>query len=303
MSAVIQKMVRGFLASKRLPALLLMDRGRKLMAAKVILRAWANFKYAKRMQLLLDDNRSSFYQKKLPRFEQALKEIHRDQSEIHGDIKMTQSLLERLRTRLAEIDGFVVEAQLRCHTIEKEISKMTPDDYERGWGDAFGLEFQVLSRQLKMSGEETRCLRAKSMKHTVELNNLYCELEEVECELDQICVLQTEAVEGWRRATVGRVERRVLDARRRGVRIERSKWKTEAVRTNVILRERESYQRMVKINQDARDFDYARTVRCVCVCWAVCCVLLDCVLLDCGVCAVCCVLCVMCCALFLYSLI
>ena len=247
MAQVIQKMIRRFLCWKKYPSLLLANKGRVLMAAKVILRSWVNFKYAKRMQLLLDDNRSSFYAKKLPRFKQAIEEVYEDQKEIQHDIRFTEQPIEKLKARLKALGNFLVEAQMRCAAIEKEIAGLQPEDYERGWGDAFGEEFEVLSRQLKMSMEETRNLKAKLWKLTSERNLLFCELEEVEIELDSLCVSQTEAYEGMRRATVGRIERRVQDSKARKVRIERSKWKTDAVRLNVILRHRKAYQAMLKL--------------------------------------------------------
>lgn len=247
MATLIQTMIRRYLAWKKYPSLLLINKGKLLMAAKVILRAWVNFKYAKRMQLLLDDNRSLFYQKKLPRFASALEEVLADQKEIQGDMKITSAILVRVKSRLKDLDLFVVEAQLRCAVIEKEMDGLQPDDYARGWGDAYGEEFQVMSRQLKMANEEVRLLKSKWLKANKELNLLYCELEEVEIELDYLCVSQTEAYEGMRRAAVGRIERRVHDAKKRSIRHERCKWKTDAIRVNVILRERESYQAMLKL--------------------------------------------------------
>jgi hypothetical protein len=68
------------------------------------------------------------------------------------------------------------------------------------------------------------------------------------------------AYEGMRRAAVGRIERRVLDAKRRLVRLERCKWKTEAVRLHVIQRNRAGFQRIKAMAKDGRDMDYARTV-------------------------------------------
>ena len=111
-----------------------------------------------------------------------------------------------------------------------------------------------------MAKEEQRLLRSRHLLVTKELTILYCELEDVEIELDHIGTLEVEAMEGMRRANVGRIERRVMDAKNRLIRVERSKWKTEAIRLKVIQRNREGYQRIVAAAQEGRDMEYARTV-------------------------------------------
>ena len=259
-AAQIQKIVRCFLCKKVYPVKLQMAQGKALYAAKVIMRAWVTFVQSKRMQLLLDDNRQSFYKAKLPKFEDARNEIKADREEILGDIKMANNLLERYRARMKVLDNFQVEAQLRTSIISKEMTLLTPDDFDSGWGDAFGEEFEVLGRQMKMAKEEERLLRHRILVTNRELTVLYCELEDVEIEMDHIGTLEISAYEGMRRAAVGRIERRVLDAKRRLVRMERCKWKTEAVRLHVIQRQRPGYQIIKDKAKKGRDMDYARTV-------------------------------------------
>jgi hypothetical protein len=208
----------------------------------------------------LDDNRQSFYKAKLPKFDAARKEIMTDKEEILTDISNTQNLIDRHRKRLKEIDSFQVEAQLRSSVISKELLNLTPEDFDSGWGDAFGTEFEVLGRQLKMSKEEERLLRNRIMVLNKELTVLYCELEDVEIELDHIGTLEVSAYEGMRRAAVGRIERRVMDAKERLIRMERCKWKTEAIRLHVIQRERPGFQRIKAAAREGRDMEYARTI-------------------------------------------
>ncbi len=259
-SVVIQKNVRRMLARVRYPSLKLINRGRILYAAKVIIRAWQTYKYSKRMQLLLDDNRSIFYSKRLPRFAKARDEIEEDRAEIREDIKIAQNLKDRFNTRRAALENFVAEAQHRNAHIEKELHGLTAEDFERGWDEAFGTEFATLNRQMKMAGEELRLVRAQIMKITKELTVLYCELEDVEIELDRVSCLEVETHEGIRRASVGRIERRINDAKARRVRVERCRWKTEAIRLKVIQRNREGYQKIVKAAKEGRSLEYAQTV-------------------------------------------
>ena len=59
-------------------AVFTIQKGRALYAAKIIMRAWVTYVQSKRLQLLLDDNRHSFYKAKLPKFESSRKEITED---------------------------------------------------------------------------------------------------------------------------------------------------------------------------------------------------------------------------------
>ena len=113
---------------------------------------------------------------------------------------------------------------------------------------------------MKMAEEELRLVRSQIMKVTKELTVLYCELEDVEIELDRVSCLEVETYEGIRRASVGRIERRLNDAKARRVRVERCRWKTEAIRLNVIQRNRAGYQKIVKAAKEGRNLEYAQTV-------------------------------------------
>ena len=172
-AAKIQKIIRGFLSKVKYPTSLTIYKARILYAAKVIMRAWCTYKYSKRMQFLLDDNRQNFYKAKLPRFAAARAEIFEDQDEIQGDIKNAQKIISRLQRRLKELDNFQVEAELRHVQIDRELNGLSPEDFERGWADAFGEEFEVLSRQMQMAKEEQRLLRSRTLITTKELTVLY----------------------------------------------------------------------------------------------------------------------------------
>lgn len=259
-AAVIQKYVRRRLAIVKYPSRKLINRGRVIYAARVILRAWQTYKYSKRMQFLLDDNRSSYYTQRLPKFKAAIAEIQEDREEIGNDIKITMALKERRTDRLDTLENFCAEAQHRNAHIEKELENLDPEDFERGWDEAFNIEYATLNRQMSQAEEEMRLLRSDLMRINKELTVLYCELEDVEIELDRVATLEVETMEGIRRAEVGRIERRLNDAKNRNIRIERCRWKTEAIRLNVIRRNRETYQEIVRKAKEGRSLEYANTV-------------------------------------------
>ena len=259
-AAIIQKNVRRRLAVIKYPSRKLINKGRILYAARVILRAWQTYKYSKRMQFLLDDNRSSYYTMRLPKFEKARKEIEEDRAEINMDIKMAIALRDRRTDRLNTLENFCAESEHRNAHIEKELENLSPEDFERGWDEAFNIEYATLNRQISQAEEEMRLLRSNLMKVNKELTVLYCELEDVEIEFDRVSTLEVETMEGIRRAEVGRIERRLNDAKNRLIRVERCRWKTEAIRLNVIRRNRASYQEIVKKAKEGRTLEYANTV-------------------------------------------
>jgi hypothetical protein len=260
LAAIIQKNVRRYITVIKYPSKKLIQIGRVLYAARVILRAWQTFKYSKRMQFLLDDNRSLYYKKRLPKFESARTEIEEDREEIQGDIKIALALKGRKIKRRNVLENFIAEAQHRNAHIEKELENLGPEDFERGWDEAFNTEYATLNRQMNQASEELRLVRSGLMKIDKELTVLYCELEDVEIELDRVSTLEVETMEGIRRAEVGRIERRLEDAKKRRIRVERCRWKTEAIRLNVIRRNRESYQAIVKKAREGRTLEYANTV-------------------------------------------
>ena len=52
-----------------------------------------------------------------------------------------------------------MEAELRCQRIQNDLLEMSIDDVERGWADAYGIEYEMLNHQITMGKEELRLLR------------------------------------------------------------------------------------------------------------------------------------------------
>jgi len=52
-----------------------------------------------------------------------------------------------------------MEAELRCQRIQNDLLEMSIDDVERGWADAYGIEYEMLNHQITMGKEEMRLLR------------------------------------------------------------------------------------------------------------------------------------------------
>jgi hypothetical protein len=259
-AAIIQKHIRRMLARLNFSKILLLTEGKKILAAKKIMRAWVNFLYSKRLEILLDENRAKFYQEKLNGIDEIRNEVKFDQEEILVDIQLADEAIAKIKHRLNEIDTFIIESDLRIEKIQIEMSNLTPDDFERGWAEAFGSEFSMLTRQQAMGTQEMRLLRNKLMKQKAEKCRLYCELEDAELEILKLSVLETEAMEGLRRSEIWRITKRV-DAKWSFLfRTEICRWKVESSRINVIRKNRPGYKEMVEKSREGRSLSYAETL-------------------------------------------
>lgn len=96
-----------------------------------------------------------------------------------------------------------------------------------------------------MAREELRLHRASNRNRLKEVQGLYLELEEIEIEMDHNEVIEIEMMEAIRRAEIGRIDRIVDEKFSRLVRQEKSHWKIDSNRVNVIRRNRPRYKAIV----------------------------------------------------------
>lgn len=235
---IIQSHIRKWLGVMAYKRTLLARAGKRILAGKVIMRAWRNFVYAKRLQILLDESRLKILTDKRGKMVTAREEILEDIQEIKKDIEFTQRSVDRLKIRLKAVDKFIIEANLRIPTLQMELASLSNEDFERGWAEAYGQEYEGLNHMQKMATEERRLIRHYIIRKKREILDLRCELEDSEWEADQIAVLELANVEALRRSEVGRIERRIIDKKNRGLREERCRWKIDSIRMNVITRNR-----------------------------------------------------------------
>ena len=259
-AAKLQKIVRRFLARLKYPSLLLIHNGRVVMAVKVIWRAWVNYCYAKRLQLMMDDNRVRVVNEKLAKIRDTRKGVEADMVEIDSDIAICEKAISALNKRVKELDTFIIESEMRLPALEKAMENLQAEDFEHGWADAYRSEYSTLTYQQIMCKEEMRLRRNYHMKRSAELTALYGEKEEAALELDHLGVVEMECMEALRRAEVGRIDRRVIDKKQRSIRFERCKWKIESIRSHVIRRNRKSYSDIIAKSKKDRDIKYASTL-------------------------------------------
>ena len=72
---------------------------------------------------------------------------------------MAEASAKRVKVRMGILQKFLMEAELRCQRIQNDLLEMTIDDIERGWADAYGIEYEMLNHQITMGKEEMRILR------------------------------------------------------------------------------------------------------------------------------------------------
>ena len=260
MAAQIQRIIRGFQARKAYRLLTLVNIHKRVLAAKTILKAWVNFKNGKRFQQLLDDFRIEYLSKRIEKLKKARAEVEKDIDEITGDKNVVLRALARINERLKVLTAFCIEATIRIDVVGNDLRKVTPDDFERGWAEALDQEFSSLNHALAMGNQETRLLKVNAYKRQNEILNFNLEIEECEIELDHLACLEMENMEALRRAEVGRIERRILNKKRRAVRLERCRWKIQSNRINVLRRMRESAYGILETAKKTRSVTYASTL-------------------------------------------
>lgn len=246
MAIVMSKYIRRWLCMMSYKKILFMRAGKRIIAGKVILRAWRHFVYGKRLQILLDENRLKLLTARSIKMTESRKDIMLDVEEIREDLVAIKKNIERFKARLHVVDTFCIESGLRIPQLQMSLASISAEDMEKGWAEAYGQEYESLNHMAAMAGEERRLLKAMLMKKANELLMLQCELEDTELEADHIAVLELANFEGLRRSEVGRIERRIVDKRNRSLRVERCKWKIDSVRRNVIARNRSNMPALVK---------------------------------------------------------
>lgn len=259
-AAKIQKVVRAYLARRVFRARLYSEVGRRLIAAKKIMRAWVNFRNYRRFQKLMDEHKLKLYFNRALKMKKCREELEEDIIEIRKDIQEASNAMIKVRKRAKELDTFIIETELRLPEIERELLTMGVEDVERGWGESFGLEFEELSQQKAMAREELRLRRGQLKRAQDEERELYCELEESELELDRISLREVECYERLRQAEIIRIERILNQIRQRNIRIERCRWKVASNRLKVLRRNKDYFRGFQEKVQESRGMDYATTI-------------------------------------------
>lgn len=239
---LIQTMIRGYHARRRFRKEVYKVVGRRIFAAKVILRAWVNFCARRRYETIMEEFRFKTNFEKLKKLKECREEVIKDISEISHDLHHSKTVIEKCKQRASMLDAFVVEANMRLPVIETEMRGMTGEDIDTGWGEAYGLEYEELLQQSSMAREELRLRRVQLRTAMEEKKDLQLELEDTELELDAISIKEVEAFENLRLFEIMQIESQVKRRRDRLIRVEACRWKIKSKRVKVIERKRDLYK-------------------------------------------------------------
>ena len=64
------------------------------------------------------------------------------------------------KRRIRDLKTFKLAAEIRLNDVEIELEKLTEEDIEAGWGEAFEREWDMLSHTFEMASEVSRMFRA-----------------------------------------------------------------------------------------------------------------------------------------------
>lgn len=158
MAAMIQKTVRMFIVRCSYKKEMLARAGKRILAGKVIIRAWRYYVAAKRLQMLLDENRVAYISNKNIVLRKSREDIEEDIREIKVDLDNVHHAVDRLKRRLKAVSTFVVEANLRIPVLQDALANLTTEDFELGWAESYGQEYESLNHQSSMANEEIRLI-------------------------------------------------------------------------------------------------------------------------------------------------
>ena len=260
MAAQIQKTIRGYLAKTAFKGKIMAAVGKRMVAARVILKAWVNFCNQARFDTLMAEQRSILYKARAKKMSDLRQEIFDDVNEISVDLGNARKTIDRAEKRLHEVQEFLVEAGIRTASLDYQMENITMDDIEKGWGESFGLEFEQLNQQSAMGREEVRLRKIQIKKTESERVNLTAELEDTELELDNATLMEVDAFEFLRQQEIREIEKKLQRIRNREVRLERCKWKIPNNRIKVIRQSKGYFTGMDKEVKEGRDMQYASTV-------------------------------------------
>lgn len=234
----IQLRFRGWSSRKRFREAYIEEVGRRVYAARVILRAWLRARDTKSFQLIKEKWEVEKSSEVLIELSEERKEITLDLADIRADLRDQAALKKLWQKRLKALQEFTTEAEMRMATVEYELDRLGLEEMNQGWGAAYDSELEGLTNQLTMAAEEMRQLQVKLRYCDDRVQELLLELEDVEADLDDNSMAEVAEFELLRRMELERCEQQAKDRFSARVRRERCKWQVADVRRNVIRRTR-----------------------------------------------------------------
>ena len=208
---VIQMAFRCHAAWKAYEDLRMITVGKKIYAARVVLRAWLRARDGAKFRAIKEAWEVEKSAEVLMDLSEERQEILEDMEDIKMDIVDQTHSLKAAQRRITAMRSFQVEAELRIPKVERELDSLTAEEVQQGWGSAYDDELERLTNELGMCHEEYRLMKVKVRTCKDKIQNFQLELEDVEADLDDNAVTECAEFELLRRMELQRADKKAKD--------------------------------------------------------------------------------------------
>lgn len=234
----IQRAYQCYKARRQLLYLRLARQGTCGKAVVVVQSAWRSYCSRK---VLKQFRFCSMIERKAEALTKAKDEremIEFDLFDARADLKRIIRYKAKALRRIKELKAMRIEWERRQPVVEKELSQLTEEDVDRGWGEAFVTEKHILHYSLELSVEDILSRREQVREYEIEIEDLRLEIEDLERDLEESVLSETGELESYREFEIAHALRMFQEERDRRVRLQRIRWRVKNVRKNVIMRDR-----------------------------------------------------------------
>lgn len=172
--------------------------------------------------------------------------IEFDIFDARADLKRVMKYKAKTLRRVKEMKDMRIEWERRQPVVEKELSQLTEEDLDRGWGEAFETEKHILHFSLELSVEDILSKKQQVREYEQEIEDLRIELEDLERDMEECVLNETMELESYRDMELQRAGSLFAEEKAKRVRLQRIRWGTRNVRKHVIKRERQDLQVFAK---------------------------------------------------------
>ncbi|KAG6957572.1 hypothetical protein JG687_00009903 [Phytophthora cactorum] len=172
--------------------------------------------------------------------------IEFDIFDARADLKRVMKYKAKMLRRIKEMKEMRIEWERRQPVVEKELSQLTEEDMDRGWGEAFETEKQILRFSLELSLEDILSKKQQVREYEEEIEDLRIELEDLERDMEECVLNETMELVSYRDMELQRARTMFAEEKARRIRLQRIRWGTRNVRKHVIMRERKDLELLQK---------------------------------------------------------
>ncbi|KAF1336503.1 Abnormal spindle microcephaly-associated protein, partial [Globisporangium splendens] len=178
----IQRSYRCYRARQQLLYLRISYQARYGKAAVAIQSAWRG--HCSRVQL-----KEFRFCSLIERKARSLTQCKESREMIEFDMFDARADLKRIiKYKAKSLKEMRLEWERRQPVVEKELSELTEEDLDRGWGEAFQTEKHILHYSLELSVEDILSRKQQVREYDAEVEDLCLELEDLERDLEE-CIL------------------------------------------------------------------------------------------------------------------